>query len=58
MPWAVSPSLGDDKFFFETKHNIYAFFMILLGLFDLELELSVKFSCELLDRKFKKTNFF
>ena len=58
MPWAVSPSLGDDKFFFETKHNIYTFFMILLGLFDLVLELSVKFSCELLDRKFKKTNFF
>ena len=34
MPWAVSSSLGDDKLFFRLKHNIYAFFMILFGLFD------------------------
>ena len=37
MIWAVSSSLGDDKLFFGPKHNIYAFFMILLGLFDLIL---------------------
>ena len=28
-------SLSDDKLFFGPKHNIYAFFMILFGLFDL-----------------------
>ena len=37
MPWAVSLSLGDDKLFFGPKHNIYALFMILFGLFDLIL---------------------
>ena len=37
MPWAVSWSLGDDKLFFGTKHNIYTFFMILSGSFDLIL---------------------
>ena len=37
MPWAVSLILGDDKLFFRPKHNIYAFFMILFGLFDLIL---------------------
>ena len=37
MPWAVSSSLGDDKLFFGPKHNIYALFMILFGLFDLIL---------------------
>ena len=34
MPWAVSLSLGDDKLFFVPKHNLYAFFMILIWLFD------------------------
>ena len=37
MPWAVSSSLSDDKLFFGPKHNIYALFMILFGLFDLRL---------------------
>ena len=35
MPWAVSSNLGGDEFFFGPKHNIYAFFVILFGLFDL-----------------------
>ena len=43
MPWAVSSSLSDDKLFFGPKHNIYSFFLILFGLFDLILYLSVKF---------------
>ena len=30
----MSLSLGDDKHFFRPKHNIYAFFIILFGLFD------------------------
>ena len=34
IPWAVSSSLGADKLYFWPKHNIYAFFMILFGLFD------------------------
>ena len=33
MPWAVS--LIDKKLFFRPKLNIYAFFVILFGLFDL-----------------------
>ena len=33
----MSSSLGDDKLFFRPKHNIYVFFMILFGLFDLRL---------------------
>ena len=37
MPSAVSLSLSDDKLFFGPKHNIYALFMILFGLFDLIL---------------------
>ena len=37
MPWAVSLSLGDAKLFLGPKHNIYAFFMILIGFFDLIL---------------------
>ena len=37
MRWAVSLSLGDDKFFFGPQHNIYTFFMIRFGLFDLTL---------------------
>ena len=37
MSWAMSSSLGDDKLFFRPKHNIYVFFMILFGLFDLRL---------------------
>ena len=37
MPWVMSLRLGDDKLFFGPKHNIYAFFMILIGLFDLIL---------------------
>ena len=30
-------SLADNKLFFGPKHNIYTFFMILFGLFDLIL---------------------
>ena len=37
MPWAMSSSLGGDKLFFGPKHNFYAFFIILFGLFDLLL---------------------
>ena len=37
MLWAVSLSLSEDKLFFGPKHNIYAFLMILFGLFDLIL---------------------
>ena len=37
MPWAMSLSHGDDKLFFGPKHNIYALFVILFGLFDLIL---------------------
>ena len=37
MHWAVSLSLSDNKLFFGPKHNIYALFMILFGLFDLIL---------------------
>ena len=43
MPWAVISSLGDDKLFFVPKHNIFALFMILFGLFDLIL----LFVCEI-----------
>ena len=35
IPWAVSLSLDDDKLFFGPKHNIYTFFMIIFGLFEL-----------------------
>ena len=37
MPSAISSSLNDNKLFFGPKHNIYAFFMIQFGLFDLIL---------------------
>ena len=37
MPWAMSLSLIDNKLFFGPKHNIFAIFMILFGLFDLVL---------------------
>ena len=37
MPSTVSMSHGNNKLFFRPKHNIYAFFMILFGLFDLML---------------------
>ena len=37
MPLAMSLSLGDNKLFFGPKHNIFAFLMILFGLFDLKL---------------------
>ena len=43
MPWAMSLSLGDNKLFFGPKHNIYAFFMILFGLFHLIL----LFACQI-----------
>ena len=35
--WAVCLNLDDDKLFFGSKHNIYTFYMILFGLFDLIL---------------------
>ena len=55
MPWAVSLSLGDDKLFFGPKHNIYALFMILFGLFDL----SVKFVMWIVKQKIEnKRNLF
>ena len=34
MQFGASTSLSDDKLFCRPKHNIYAFFMILFGLFD------------------------
>ena len=52
MPWAVSLSLGDDKLFFRPKHNIYAFFMTLFGLFDTSMCLA-NLSCKLWNRKLK-----
>ena len=36
-PWAVSLHLSDIKHLIRPKHNIYAFFIILFGLFDLLL---------------------
>ena len=48
MPWAMSSSLGDNKLFFGPKHNIYALFMILFGLFVCQ-----NLSCELWNRKLK-----
>ena len=55
MPWAVSLSLGGDKLFFGPKHNIYALFMILFGLFDL----SVKFVMWIVKQKIEnKRNLF
>ena len=59
MPWAMSLSLGDDKLFFGPKHNIYALFMILFGLFDLILLFDVKFVMWIVKQKIKnKTNLF
>ena len=52
MPWAVSWNLDDDKLFNGSRHNIYAFFIILFGLFDTFICLS-KLSCELWNRKLK-----
>ena len=37
IPWAESSNLSDDYLFFVPKHNIHAFFIILIGLFDLIL---------------------
>ena len=51
-PWAVSLSLGGNKLFFKPKHNIYAFFMILFGLFDLIL----LFVCQICHMKQKIEN--
>ena len=52
---AVSSSLGDVKLFFGPKHNIYALFMILFGLFDL----SVKFVMWIVKQKIEnKRNLF
>ena len=34
MSWNMSSSLSDNKLFFGPKRNIYAFFLILFGLFD------------------------
>ena len=54
MPWAMSSSLGDDRLFFRPKHNIYALFMILFGLFDLILLFFLSnLSCQLWNRKLK-----
>ena len=57
MPWAVSSILGDDKLSFRPKHNIYAFFMILYGLFDLILLFVFQIchvNCETENWKYKK----
>ena len=37
MPWAVSSSHSDEKYFYGPKHIIYTFTMILFGLFDWKL---------------------
>ena len=59
MPWAVSSSLGDDKLFFGPKHNIYALFMILFGLFVWYYYLSVKFVMWIVKQKIEnKRNLF
>ena len=56
MPRAMSSSLGFDKLFFGPKHNIYAFFMILFGIFDLILLFVCQFchlNCETKNWKYK-----
>ena len=59
MPWAMSLSLGDNKLFSRPMHNIYAFFMILFGLFDLILFLSLKFIMWIVKQKIEnKINLF
>ena len=52
MPGAMSSSLGFDKLFFGPKHNIYAFFMILFGIFDTIICLSI-LSFKLWNKKLK-----
>ena len=49
MLWALSLSLIEGKHFIWPKHNIFTFFMILFS----SVYLSVKFSCELWNRKWK-----
>ena len=52
---AFELSHGDNKLFFRPKHNIYALFMILFGLFDL----SVKFVMWIVKQKIEnKRNLF
>ena len=59
MPWVVSSSLSDDKLFFGPKHNIYALFMILFGLFVWYYYLSVKFVMWIVKQKIEnKINLF
>ena len=55
LAWSVSSRLGDDKLFIRPKQDIYAaFFVILLGLFDLILLFNCQdLSCELGMRKLK-----
>ena len=59
MPWAMILSLGDDKLFLRPKHNIYAFFIIPFGLFDLiwYYYLSVKFVMWIVKLKINKIYF-
>ena len=52
-----SLGLGDDKLLLAPKHNIYAFFAILICLFDTFICLS-NLSFELWNRKFKMNEFF
>ena len=54
MPWAMSLSLGDKKLFFGHKHNIYALFMILHGLFGLIL----LFVCQICHMNCETENFW
>ena len=56
MPWAVTLSL---RLFFRPKQNIYTFFMILFGLFDLLLLFVCKFDMWFLKQKIEnKQNLF
>ena len=59
MPWAASSSLSDQQTLFGPKRNICNFFMILFGLFDLILLLSVKFVMWIVKQKIEnKRNLF
>ena len=56
MHLAVSSSLSDNKLFFGPKHNIYTFFMILFGLFDLILLLVCQIYLKNLLKAYEETS--
>ena len=58
MPLAMSSSLSDNKLFFARKHNIYAFFMILFGLFEMILLFVMWIVKQKIENKRKIFNFF